>query len=76
MIHLTRLNGSTVVVNAILIECIEVTPDTVVTLSTGRKIVVRETVEDVVAKATAYYRSIGLVGSPAARFQEGGSRDG
>jgi len=47
MIHLTRLNNQPLVVNADLIKFIERAPDTVITLLTGDKIVVRESVEDV-----------------------------
>lgn len=42
MIYLTRLNGEILAVNVDLIELMEETPDTVVTLTTGRKLVVRE----------------------------------
>ncbi|MCE5219237.1 flagellar FlbD family protein [bacterium] len=47
MIRLTRLNGSNLVVNALLIERIETTPDTVIRLTTGNQYVVRETAEEV-----------------------------
>jgi flagellar protein FlbD len=62
MIRLTRFNGSQLVLNALLIEMIEATPDTVVSLTNGKKIVVREGVEEIVQLATAYYNRIGLVG--------------
>lgn len=42
MIYLTRLNGEKIMVNIDMIEFMEETPDTVVTLSTGKKFVVRE----------------------------------
>ncbi|ABI68177.1 flagellar FlbD family protein [Syntrophomonas wolfei] len=42
MIYLTRLNGEKIVVNIDMIELMEETPDTVVTLNTGKKFVVRE----------------------------------
>jgi flagellar protein FlbD len=48
VIEVTRLSGSTVVLNADLIEKIEATPDTVVTLTTGACFVVRESVAQVV----------------------------
>ncbi|MBO8159356.1 flagellar FlbD family protein [Thermosyntropha sp.] len=47
MIYLTRLNGEKIAVNIDLIEFMEETPDTVVTLTTGRKFVVRETMENI-----------------------------
>jgi len=45
MIHLTRLNRLPLVLNADLIEWIEVTPDTVISLTTGQKLVVLEPAE-------------------------------
>lgn len=47
MIYLTRLNGEILAVNADLIELMEETPDTVVTLTTGRKLVVREKTKNI-----------------------------
>jgi len=43
MIELTRLNDTKFILNADLIETVEEVPDTVVTLTTGKKIFVRET---------------------------------
>ena len=43
MIELTRLNNEKIVVNADLIEFLERTPDTLVTTSTGKKLMVKET---------------------------------
>jgi len=42
MIYLTRLNGEKIVLNLDMIEFMEETPDTVITLTTGKKIVVKE----------------------------------
>ena len=50
MILLRRLNGSEFGVNADLIERLEVTPDTVVTLVDGTKYVVSEPVDEVIAR--------------------------
>ena len=61
MIQLTRINGVEVVVNADLIEFVETTPDTLVTLFTGKKIPVRESADEVVARVVSYRRSIGGV---------------
>ncbi len=58
MIRLTRLNHTPVVLNADLIECIEVTPDTVISLTTGAKFMVLETAEEVVERATKFRRSV------------------
>lgn len=42
MIELTRLNDRKIVINSDLIESVEETPDTVITLTTGKKIIVKE----------------------------------
>jgi flagellar protein FlbD len=65
MIHLTRLNQAPVVVNADLIELIEMTPDTVIVLTTGQKILVRETANEIIAKVIRFRRSV-LEGLPLA----------
>lgn len=44
MVYLTRLNGEKIVLNIDLIEIMEETPDTIITLTTGKKLVVREPV--------------------------------
>ncbi|NLV16978.1 MAG: flagellar FlbD family protein [Syntrophomonadaceae bacterium] len=49
MIELTRINGEKMVINAELIEILEATPDTVVTLTTGKKFVVSEKPEQIVS---------------------------
>ncbi|ANU24581.1 flagellar FlbD family protein [Planococcus donghaensis MPA1U2] len=61
MIQLTRLNRSAIVLNAIYIERIESTPDTLVTLTTGKKLHVLETVEEVMDKVTVYYRKLNIL---------------
>jgi flagellar protein FlbD len=48
MISLTRLNGEPITINLNLIETLEETPDTVITLTTGKKLVVREKVQHIV----------------------------
>lgn len=63
MIFLTRLNQAPFVVNSDLIEHIEVTPDTVIALTTGEKILVRESAEEVVARTVQFRRSL-LQGLP------------
>lgn len=54
MIHLTRLNNRPLVVNSELIKFIENTPDTVITLVSGEKIVVLETADDIISRIVAY----------------------
>ena len=57
MIRLKRLNSKEFVVNCDLIEFIESTPDTVVTLVSGNKVVVCESIEEVIDKVVEYKRN-------------------
>lgn len=50
MIKLTRLDNREVVVNADLVEFIEATPETIVSMTTGKKVVVRESVDEVIRR--------------------------
>ena len=50
MIKVTKLNGRELVVNADLIEFVEATPDTLISLTTGRKLMVLEDIDEVVAR--------------------------
>jgi flagellar protein FlbD len=58
MIHLTRINRTPLVLNADLIEHIETTPDTVISLTNGQKFVVLESTDEVVRKVIAFRREI------------------
>ena len=58
MIHLTRINGVPLVLNSDLIEHIEETPDTVISLVSGQKFVVLEAVEEVIRRVTDFRRAI------------------
>jgi flagellar protein FlbD len=58
MIQLTRLNHVPLIVNADLIEHVEVTPDTVVALTTGQKFMVLESAEEVVDKVIQFRKAI------------------
>jgi flagellar protein FlbD len=58
MIQLTRLNHVPLIVNADLIEHVEVTPDTVIALTNGQKFMVLESAEDVVERVIQFRRSI------------------
>jgi len=57
MIHVTKLNGNEIVVNADLIEFVESTPDTLISLTTGRKVMVLENLEEIVMRCLAFRRS-------------------
>lgn len=58
MIRLTRLNSSEIIVNSDLIEFVELTPDTVVSLTTGEKIIVKESAEEIIEKILDFKRMI------------------
>lgn len=59
MIWLTRLDGSTMVVNVQMIEFVEAVPDTVVTLVSGKKLVVCESPDELVGRVIRFYREAG-----------------
>jgi len=61
MIVVTRLNGSKFYVNALLVETVEQTPDTLITLTTGKKYIVMENSSDVILAIQIYLRSIGVL---------------
>jgi flagellar protein FlbD len=63
LIHLTRLDGTPIVVNADLITMVETLPDSVVCLTTGSRIMVRESADEIVAAALEYRRTL-LAGLP------------
>jgi flagellar protein FlbD len=54
MIQLTRLNGNPIVLNSDLIKTAESSPDTVLTLINGEKIIVRESCDEVTEQVLAY----------------------
>lgn len=58
MIQLTRFNGKKVVINAELIQMVEHTPDTIIVLSNGEKILVKETMEMVTERVIEYQRLV------------------
>lgn len=54
MIHVTKFDGTEVMLNADWIQTIEKTPDTVITLTTGYKMIVKNTVEEIVTAFKNY----------------------
>ena len=80
MIAVTRLHGASITLNCDLIERVESTPDTVLTLVDGSRYVVRESVGEVVDKVRAFRASVVLLacrlereppGEPALRLLPG-----
>ncbi len=58
MIEVTRLNGTNLYVNAEMIEFVEATPDTVISLTDGKKLVVSDSVDDIAEAIIRYRRQI------------------
>jgi flagellar protein FlbD len=74
MIAVTRLHGASITLNCDLIERVESTPDTVLTLVDGSRYVVRESVGEIVEKVRTFRASVVLL---AARLErEAGAAPG
>jgi flagellar protein FlbD len=58
MIQLTRLNGHSMAVNSDLIKFVEQSPDTVITLITGEKVVVKESTAEVMSRILEFRRAV------------------
>ena len=58
MINITKLNGVQLTINPDFIEVVEETPDTVITLSTGRKIIVKESKQEIINLVKSYRKEI------------------
>jgi len=56
MIYVNRLDGSEFVLNGLLIETIEKTPDTIITLTTGKKFIVKQSVDEVISQFEAFIK--------------------
>jgi flagellar protein FlbD len=72
VIIVTRLHGATVAVNSDLIERVEATPDTVLTLVDGGRYVIRESVAEVVDKVRAFRASVVLLAGRLDDHRPGG----
>ncbi len=57
MIKLSRLNGKEFLLNAELIRYVEECPDTTITLTTGDRLIVRESMEEVLRRVIAYHQA-------------------
>jgi len=56
MIRVTKLNDEQIVINDDLIEFVESTPDTIISLTDGKKIMVRETPDEIIKRVAAFRR--------------------
>ncbi|MGM7701178.1 flagellar FlbD family protein [Pseudalkalibacillus sp. Hm43] len=64
MIELTKLNGQKFTLNAIYIEQVQAFPDTTITLTNGRKFLVRDSVNEVQEAVKEFYKQISIIGLP------------
>jgi len=55
MIKLTKLNGSSLYINPLIIESIELVPDTVITLTNEKKIIVGDSIEYIIEQIVSFY---------------------
>lgn len=62
IITVTRLNGKSFTVNALYIELVESFPDTTITFTTGKKIVVREKESEITEAIIEFYRAVNVLG--------------
>jgi len=60
MIKVTRINDSPLVINADLIEFVETTPETIICLTTGKKIMVRESIDEIIDRVAAFKHMAGI----------------
>ena len=58
MIEVTKLNGLKTLINPDLIETVESNPDTVISFTTGRKIIVKESRQEVKNLVKSYRKDI------------------
>ena len=58
MIQATRLNGSSIYLNPEIIETVEKTPDTIITLTSGKKYVVKESIEELSKRFIKYQQFV------------------
>ena len=58
MVEVTKLNGVKILINPDLIELVEETPDPLITLTTGRKIIVKESRQDIKSLVKSYRKDI------------------
>ncbi|MEK4030188.1 flagellar FlbD family protein [Pseudobacillus sp. FSL P4-0506] len=72
MISVTRLNGKSFSLNALYIETIESFPDTTITLSNGKKYLVRESEDEVRKRMEEFYRRVHILG----KMEQGEMKDG
>jgi len=67
VIFVTRIDGTKIVINGEHIETVEASPDTIITTTAGKKVTIKETIEEVVQKVKQYKKEICL---PIVKFED------
>lgn len=62
MILVTKLNGKTYFLNALYIESVEANPDTTITMTNGKKLIVANAEDEIIHSINYFYRSINVLG--------------
>jgi len=70
MIQVTRLNGTEFTLNALYIEKVESFPDTTITLTTGSKYVVLDSVDLILDRINGFYKEVQVLSNPHIRGSE------
>jgi flagellar protein FlbD len=69
MIRVTKLNDDEIVINDDLIEFIETTPDTIISLTDGKKIMVKETPDEIIERVAAFRRMASRIEGSSGRAE-------
>lgn len=72
MIKVTRINDTQLVLNSDLIEFVEATPDTIISLTTGKKILVRESVDEIIDRVASFKSRCGVPQKPGTALKNEG----
>lgn len=78
MIQVTRFDQQSYFLNPLLIETVEATPDTMITLITGRKLLIKESLDEVLQRMNQFYQTIQFASLPSRIFSQSlseGERD-
>ncbi|AXN41877.1 flagellar FlbD family protein [Peribacillus butanolivorans] len=62
MIKVTRLNGKSFHINALYIDTVESLPDSTITFTNGKKIVLLEKEEEIIQAIIQFYRTVNVLG--------------
>lgn len=76
MIKVTRLNGAELVVNVDMIEFVEALPDTIISLVTGKKIMIKESADTVIERVAEFKRMSSGSSVPKTVLENRGETDG